>query len=113
MHATIAVKTLNLAICTELLSVTELEACSGKCVKLRPNLNLQHSAGGEGDRVTPLCGQEAISRVSNAAPALLDFGADGSGWWHKGGAKHRFNVQPIPDMEAYVVCNAQWRMHPE
>ena len=30
MHATIAVETLNLAICTELLYVTELETCSGK-----------------------------------------------------------------------------------
>ena len=72
MHATIAVKTLNLAICTELLSVTELQTCSGKCVKFRPNQNLQHMQGEkEGDRVTPLCGQEAISRVSNAAaPAL-------------------------------------------
>ena len=43
-----------------------------------------------------VCWKEAISRVSNAAPALspslLDFGRKWMGQTeHKGGAKHRFN----------------------
>ena len=111
MHATIAVKTLNLAICTELLSVTELETCSGKCVKLRPNPNLQHSAGREGGQSYPsLWAGSNFSRFQcSTCPSRFR----GRRKWMVAQRRRKTPFQSVvevlanPDMESYVVYNAQ------
>ena len=68
--------------------------------------------------VALLCWKEAISRVSNAAPAspLTPFSiSDGSG---RDGAQRRrktpfqsMEVHPKPDMESHVVCQARGYLH--